>query len=396
MSKEEPLVGSSRADYVTELVASARSENKIVVGVFDDKPILVAPTDSPAWADYRRRAIEHATESVDTEGLSLLLDDKTFQREIGTIELVDPCISDKYGSKVEKANFLKGYYSGNRGEERVWNDEFVRALCSVPNGRNQADELAQALPRMESFGTILEGSPLNLLLNEVAEALVRGKKGHFSAPDVLFSNGTVSDGPPKLAFNQLQKWLDGALNSRDTSCNSYDCGSVILAVYIDPRSQTDRLAASQYNSSPFDTEKSPLWNIVIRDRFLNEQDMNEIQKGIVREGCSISWDIPQTVMDCSAADDRYWSSTIDRQIAEGCVPKELATLEDVAMQAIRFAVEGGPMGTTLIKLPKTSVVITGRDSPRMACEKVITALGADSTADYIREQFPHFPRNGEE
>ena len=180
------------------------------------------------------------------------------------------------------------------------------------------------------------------------------------------------------------------------SHNSYYCGSVILAVYEDPRSQTDRLAAFQYNASPFDTEKSPLWEHVIRDRFLNDQDMNEIKTGLVREGCSRSYDIPQTIMDCSAADDRYWSSIIGRQIAEGCVPEKLATLEDVAMQAIRFAVESGPMGTTLIKLPKTSVVITGRDSPRMACEKVIAALGADSTAEYIRAQFPHFPRNGEE
>lgn len=116
----------------------------------------------------------------------------------------------------------------------------------------------------------------------------------------------------------------------------------------------------------------------------------------MREGCSKHFDTPETIIDCSAPNDRHRSSTTGRQIVEGPIPEQIQTLEDVAMQAIRFAVESGPMGTTLIKLPDTSVVITGRDSPRMAWEKVIAALGADSSQDYKREQFPHFARTGEE
>jgi hypothetical protein len=286
---------------------------------------------------------------------------------------------------------LKGGYDFNQAGERVWTEwcnEFGSAIWRVLSEKNPANQLAEALVNMKSFKPFLADGPLKPFLTEVAQALVRGHNQMRGTPNVVFSNGTVKDGPPKLGFNEVQKWLEGAMGT--SVIGDPNLPLLILAVYQDPRSQTDRLAVYQRRLT------TALWDNIIRDRFLNDQDMENIRVGIVRDRCSINFDTPKTVIDYSVVDAPYWSSISGGQIAEGSVPEELATLEDVAMQAIRFAVESGAMGTTLIKLPKTSVVITGRDSPRMACEKVIAALGPDSTEEYIREQFPHFPQIREE
>lgn len=392
----EPFVwNGTRLEYFGALVEHAKSWNKCIASKFNGERVLVAPSDSAIWAEYRFRSLNEFETSVEGENRYRLLNGRTFHRETGSVNPVEPRSEAPSGTGVQEAYSLKEFSITASGEEALWNREFIGVVQKYQFDTLPREQQGKALEKMQSLSPILKnGSPLLPLLPEVAQALVLGGKQFDSVPQVIFSNGTIENGPPKLQLNELQEWLDGAHKS---SKKFFEGGCVVFAVFHDPRGNIDRLAAFQRTKDLMGPQNS-LWKHVIQDRFLTEGDMAQINSGVVNKQGSNDYDLPLSVLDCSVRGDYYWSSIIGLTISEGPVPEELETLEDIGLQALRFAVESGsrergPLGTALIKLPNTSVLITVDDSPRTVSEKIISALGEGADPDYIRAQFPYFRAN---